>query len=732
MRTVSDYLSVICLNDTIITDRKTHQEEIPMETVSEQVKPQTRKKKRISSAKRKAKRRNFFKKEENQRIIAAVKRIKYPTQNEAVKLAKNYFTGYFTSATLCHGAKREEINKRFDIELRAWTEAGRKPLAYFHTKSNLGYHVLKKSFNQKNPELAGVDKYVSEKDRWENLRKDVTGKLNRIWKEALKKEVYDYFTIDRIFALISKNKKYSFVWDRSEAKAAILERIPDKIADLYPLARTIDRHFILHVGPTNSGKTYDAVNACRDAERGVYLAPLRLLAMEVAERINSDGIPCDMVTGEEERRIPGSTHVASTIEMLSPERFYDVAVIDECQMITDIERGWAWTQAILGVAADIVHVCMAPEAENIVKELIVECGDSYEVVYHERWTPLIFEKEKFEFPNDVRKGDALVVFSRRSVLQAASALEDMGHKVSVIYGALPYEARRAETQKFAEGRSEVVVATDAIGMGMNLPVKRIVFLETQKFDGRTSRSLNANEIKQIAGRAGRRGYEEEGFVNAGYDRWMIAKGLMDTVPEIRYAKTSMPPFLSNMDQPLSQTMRDWQEIPDDGVYQKTNMHREINLALWLEANCDLTKAQELRSVSIPFAEDDRELLAIWKRAMLNVNDGKEVLSDIDRVTAQKGDGLDRLEAKYKILDLHYSLQRSFGAAEIYNDEMKRDILYCKGEVSSAIIERLKSSKHYYKRCKICGKKLPWHYPYRICENCHDAFADERHYHRRRA
>jgi ATP-dependent RNA helicase SUPV3L1/SUV3 len=215
--------------------------------------------------------------------------------------------------------------------------------------------------------------------------------------------------------------------------------------------------------------------------------------MEAAERINRAGVPCDMITGEEERTIVGARHVASTIEMLAVDRYFDVAVIDEAQMIVDDDRGWAWTQAILGVSAPIVHVCMAEEALPIISKLILSCGDTYEVERHERQTPLSLERVPFHFPEAVRDGDALVVFSRKSVLEAASLLEDYNIKASVVYGALPYEARMAETEKFLSGKTRVVVATDAIGMGMNLPIKRIVFLETVKFDGKEKRNHKACE-----------------------------------------------------------------------------------------------------------------------------------------------------------------------------------------------------------------------------------------------
>jgi ATP-dependent RNA helicase SUPV3L1/SUV3 len=142
----------------------------------------------------------------------------------------------------------------------------------------------------------------------------------------------------------------------------VLTEIPDNYVDLYPAARSMKRHFVLHIGPTNSGKTHDAIEELIHADNGIYLAPLRLLAFELYERMNRGECPCSLVTGEEQFIIDGARHQSSTIEMLNVGQRYDVAVIDEAQMIADSERGGAWATAIMGVCAPRVHVCAAPEA----------------------------------------------------------------------------------------------------------------------------------------------------------------------------------------------------------------------------------------------------------------------------------------------------------------------------------------------------------------------------------
>lgn len=124
-----------------------------------------------------------------------------------------------------------------------------------------------------------------------------------------------------------------------------LERaLPARIADLYPVARGLRRKLVLIVGPTNSGKTHRALERLKDAESGAYLGPLRLLALEVRDRLESEGFPTSLVTGElrELRDTPRARITAATIEMLDFDTPVDVAVIDEVQMLGDAERGSAW------------------------------------------------------------------------------------------------------------------------------------------------------------------------------------------------------------------------------------------------------------------------------------------------------------------------------------------------------------------------------------------------------
>ncbi|HYC03123.1 MAG TPA: helicase-related protein [Azospirillaceae bacterium] len=282
-----------------------------------------------------------------------------------------------------------------------------------------------------------------------------------------------------------------------------------KFDELFPIARGLGRKLVLVIGPTNSGKTHTAMQALKEAGSGIYLAPLRLLALEVMDRLNKDGVAASLLTGEEEIRVPGARITSSTIEMMDPGTAVDVAVIDEVQMLADPERGWAWSAALVGAPAKTVYMLGSLDARPVIERIAAHLGESLEIVELERKVPLRQIDRRLEWA-DVEKGDALIAFSRREVHSVRETLRDRGLSAAVIYGALAPEVRRREAERFVSGEADVVVATDAIGMGLNLPVRRVLFTTLEKFDGRELRPLNGSEVRQIAGRAGRYGRFEIG------------------------------------------------------------------------------------------------------------------------------------------------------------------------------------------------------------------------------
>lgn len=277
--------------------------------------------------------------------------------------------------------------------------------------------------------------------------------------------------------------------------------------DWYPEARSMKRKIIMHVGPTNSGKTHQALQRLQEAESGIYCGPLRLLAWEVKEKLANDlNIPCNLLTGQEVERMDGANHVSCTVEMTNTSEPVDVCVIDEVQMIDSSDRGSAWTRALLGVPAKEIHVCGSPNLVNIVRELASVTGDAVEVNKYERLSPLKFGEPLQRGWKDVERGDCLVAFSRKDLYSIKRAVESSTeHKCCIIYGSLPPEVRKLQAELFNDPDSgyDVLVASDAIGMGLNLNMRRVIFGTIAKFDGTEVRDLLPSEALQIGGRAGR-------------------------------------------------------------------------------------------------------------------------------------------------------------------------------------------------------------------------------------
>lgn len=256
-----------------------------------------------------------------------------------------------------------------------------------------------------------------------------------------------------------------------------------KIADIrypaewYPGARAIQRKIHLHVGPTNSGKTYHALKRLEEAKSGFYAGPLRLLAHEVYTRLNAKGIPCGLVTGDEvklpEEKQP-MIH-SNTVEMVPLSKDVEVAVIDEIQMIGNEQRGWAWTRALLGSQASEVHLCGETRVVPLIREIANSLGDSLEIHNYQRLNPLkaLSTSLKGNF-NNLRKGDCVVAFSRIQIHALKQEIErTTGRRAAIVYGSLPAEIRSQQADLFNDPDNDYdfLVASDAIGMGLNLYVQ---------------------------------------------------------------------------------------------------------------------------------------------------------------------------------------------------------------------------------------------------------------------
>lgn len=470
--------------------------------------------------------------------------------------------------------------------------------------------------------------------------------------------------------------------------------------------------YVLHIGETNTGKTHHALERMKAAYSGLYLAPLRLLALEVFDKLNAEGTLCSLKTGEEEKITPGANHISCTVEMFHEKEFYEVIVIDEAQMITDKDRGFSWYKAITKANAEEVHVIGSRNSKAMLMQLL---GDSViEIHENSRDTPLEVEPKEFHIKH-IKKGDALICFSRRRVLETASRLQNDGHTVSMIYGSMPPETRKKQIEQFNTGKTKVIVATDAIGMGLNLPIRRIVFLENDKFDGTRRRLLTSQEVKQIAGRAGRKGIYNIGKVAFTSDiRKMRNLLLQEDEPVHTFAIAPTNSVFERFQRyyhDLGTFFELWGKFESPKGTKKASLAEEKSLYHMIagtEIEARLSLMDLYGFLHLPFSKNETLLTKQWEETMYAIIQGRELPEPI-----VKERSLEELELSYKAIGLHLLFLYRLGerTTAIYWERLRE-------EVSDKVQDRLKTDiKKFVKKCKNCGKKLPWDHSFPTCEAC---------------
>jgi ATP-dependent RNA helicase SUPV3L1/SUV3 len=309
-------------------------------------------------------------------------------------------------------------------------------------------------------------------------------------------------------------------------KRAAVKRAEGRIEIRLPARRTPPETVVAHLGPTNSGKTHDALAFLAEHGRGVYAGPLRMLAQEAHRRLAAQlgAERVGLVTGEE-RVNEHAPILCCTVEMAPGAG--EVLVLDEVQWADDEERGAAWTELLLAGAYRHIRLLGALDALPLVRLAFPDA----ELRVHERKLPLEFVAARQL--RALTPGSVVVAFSRKAVLALAGEIDRLRPgRVAVLYGAMPLASRREEIDRFLAGSAEVCVATDVLGHGVNLPCETLLFAETTKFDGEQRRDLLPWELAQIAGRAGRFGLVERGHVGvlvgipwASADPDLVASGL---------------------------------------------------------------------------------------------------------------------------------------------------------------------------------------------------------------
>ena len=502
-----------------------------------------------------------------------------------------------------------------------------------------------------------------------------------------------------------------------------------KYENFFPHARKLQRHFTLILGPTNSGKTYHALNLLKLAKNGCYLAPLRLLALEKFIELNSQGFPCNLVTGEEKQNTENAKLSSQTIETFNTEKPYDTIVVDEVQMLADNGRGWAWSRAIFGANCSNIVLVGSFEAEPLIRKIIAITGDTIEVIKKERMVPLVAKTLKIDMEN-VPSGTAFICFSRKKVLELKQDLESNNHKVSVVYGSLSPEARRHQAEMFASGKNTILIATDAIGMGLNLPIKTMVFTTLEKFDGKEMRKLGHQEVKQIAGRAGRFGLYDEGVVTSLYygDVKRIQESIDAEIEGLENAYV-FPTFeqlellRDNKDLGFYKVISTFFQNMKVGYgFFKTeffNTEKE-KLCKYIE-KYDFTFKERYVLLSLPFNEGQEQLLddilvsiSFGKKALMGSLRNTLIECSMVKPTTSKDSDLFLLENTLKSVTLYRAAVRLFDGCETEQAQVNGDVI----EINAKIEMILNGKQVLKKTCSQCGCALSRAYKHKTCQECY--------------
>ena len=254
------------------------------------------------------------------------------------------------------------------------------------------------------------------------------------------------------------------------------------------------------LGPTNTGKTHLAIETMLSFESGMIGFPLRLLAREVYEKVikktSLDKVA--LITGEEKIIPPDAKYFLCTVESMPIDKQLDFVGVDEIQMCADHERGHIFTDRLLNMRGEKLTMLMG---SNTIKNIIAKLDDDIEFINRERLSKLTYAGHKKI--SRINRKTAIIAFSAEEVYAIAELIRRQKGGAAIVMGSLSPKTRNAQVELYQSGDVDFLVATDAIGMGINMDLDYVYFSNLKKFDGRKLRKLNLSEIGQIAGRAGR-------------------------------------------------------------------------------------------------------------------------------------------------------------------------------------------------------------------------------------
>jgi len=254
------------------------------------------------------------------------------------------------------------------------------------------------------------------------------------------------------------------------------------------------------LGPTNTGKTYFAIETMLSFESGMIGFPLRLLAREVYDKIIKKINPnkVALITGEEKIIPSNAKYYLCTVESMPIDKNLEFVAVDEIQMCADHERGHIFTDRLLNLRGEKLTMFLG---SNTIKTIISKLDADIEFIKKERLSKLSYVGHKKI--SRIDRKSAVIAFSTEEVYAIAELIRRQKGGAAIVMGSLSPRTRNSQVELYQSGDVDFLVATDAIGMGINMDLDHIFFSNIKKFDGKKLRRLNLSEIGQIAGRAGR-------------------------------------------------------------------------------------------------------------------------------------------------------------------------------------------------------------------------------------
>tara|TARA_Y100000590_G_scaffold42886_1_gene45655 strand:- start:1555 stop:4038 length:2484 start_codon:yes stop_codon:yes gene_type:complete len=254
------------------------------------------------------------------------------------------------------------------------------------------------------------------------------------------------------------------------------------------------------LGPTNTGKTFLAIETMLSFQSGMIGFPLRLLAREVYDKVikKTDPNKVALITGEEKIIPSNAKYYLCTVESMPIEKSLEFVGVDEVQMCSDGERGHIFTDRLLNLRGEKLTMFMG---SNTIKNIISKLDGDLEFINKERLSKLSFTGHKKI--SRIERKSAIIAFSSEEVYAIAELIRRQKGGAAIVMGSLSPKTRNAQVELYQSGDVDYLIATDAIGMGINMDLENVFFSNLKKFDGKKLRRLNLSEIGQIAGRAGR-------------------------------------------------------------------------------------------------------------------------------------------------------------------------------------------------------------------------------------